>query len=187
MSLATRIQNPVVLVVMGVTGSGKTTVASILARDLHWSYQDGDSLHPLSNIEKMKAGRPLTDGDRAPWLEKVAEWVDQHLDAGSSGIITCSALKRSYRDVINRRGSGVVFVFLSAAKETIAARLSARRDHFMPPTLLESQVADLEEPSPDEPALRVDASAAPDVIAETVMAELDLHARRPGRGPGANA
>jgi len=174
---------PVVLVIMGVTGSGKTTVASILARDLGWPYIDGDSLHPAANVEKMRAGRPLTDADRAPWLEMVAQWIDQHLEAGSSGVITCSSLKRSYRDVINRRGSGVAFVFLSAAKKTIAARLSARRGHFMPPTLLDSQIADLEEPAPDEPALRVDANRAPETIAKTVIDELGLRALPPGRRP----
>ena len=166
--------HPVVLVVMGVTGSGKTTVGLILAGRLGWPFQEGDSLHPQSNIEKMTAGQPLTDGDRAPWLERIAGWVDERLDAGESGVITCSALKRSYRDIINRRGSGVMFVFLRASKSGVAARLVARHEHFMAPTLIDSQFADLEEPAPDEPAVIVDSSAPPGVVADDVIEALGV-------------
>src|ERR1700674_4193246 len=161
-SLSTPIAKPVVLVFMGVSGCGKTTVAAILAGRLGWRFEEGDAMHPQANIEKMEAGHPLTDADRAPWLEKVAGWVDERLDAGENGFITCSALKRSYRDVINRRGTGVVFVFLAGSRETIATRLAARHGHFMPSSLLDSQFADLEEPTPDEPEIRVDVGPAPD-------------------------
>jgi gluconokinase len=159
---------------MGVAGSGKTTVADILVSRLGWRFQEGDTLHPQSNIEKMRAGHPLTDGDRAEWLKRVAGWVDERLEKGQNGVITSSALKRSYRDVINRRGSGVVFVFLSGPKSTIARRLASRHGHFMPPNLLDSQFADLEEPGPDEPAIRVDISGSPDAIAQRIVAELGL-------------
>ena len=169
---------PVVLVLMGVSGSGKTTVARILARRLGWPFQEGDELHPEANIEKMKAGQPLTDGDRLLWLAAVADWVDRRLDAGENGIITCSALKRSYRDVINRRGSGVVFVFLSGTKTTIAPRVAARKAHFMPSSLLESQFADLEEPGPDEPHIRMDVGPPPEAIADAIVRGL-----RSERGP----
>ncbi len=163
-----------VLVLMGVSGSGKTTVATILAGRLGWPFEEGDALHPQSNLDKMKAGRPLTDDDRRPWLSKVAAWVDDRLDRGENGLMACSALKRSYRDVINRRGSGVVFVFLAGPKETIATRLAGRSGHFMPPSMLDSQLADLEEPTLDEPAIRVDVGPTPVVVAETILEELAL-------------
>jgi gluconokinase len=166
--------SPTVLVLMGVAGSGKTTVADILASRLGWQFEEGDALHPQSNIAKMRAGHPLTDADRAEWLKRVADWVDERLEKGQKGVITCSALKRSYRDLINRRGSGVVFVFLTGPKSTIAERLASRQGHFMPSNLLDSQFADLEEPGPDEPAMRVDISGPPAAIAQRIVAELGL-------------
>jgi carbohydrate kinase (thermoresistant glucokinase family) len=163
---------PVVLVFMGVSGSGKTAVAEILAARLGWPFQEGDALHSQANIDKMKAGQPLNDADRQGWLETIAQWIERRLDAGESGLITCSALKRSYRALMNRRGSGVLFVFLDGSKATIAPRLAARQAHFMPPSLLDSQFADLENPEPDEPHIRVDIDAPPDVIAERILHEL---------------
>jgi len=162
---------------MGVSGCGKTTVAAILASRLGWRFEEGDALHPQANIEKMAAGHPLTDADRWPWLAKVADWIDERLDAREDGIITCSALKRSYRDLINRGGSGLIFVFLAGSKETIAARLAARRDHFMHATLLDSQLADLEEPAADEPAIRVDIGPPAAEIAERIIEDLGLAER----------
>lgn len=159
---------------MGVAGSGKTTVAHILVSSLGWRYEEGDTLHPQSNVEKMRAGNPLTDSDRVEWLQRVADWVDGRLEKGQNGIITCSALKRSYRDVINRRRAGVVFVFLSGPRATIAERLASRRGHFMPPSLLDSQLDDLEEPGPDEPAIRVDVTGPPETVAQRILAELGL-------------
>ena len=150
-------------------------MATILARRLGWPFEEGDALHPQSNIEKMAAGHPLTDDDRRPWLAKIADWVGQRLDSGENGVITSSALKRSYREVINRRGSGVEFVFLAGSKETIAARLAARQGHFMPSRLLDSQFADLEEPGPDEPAIRVDIGSNPDALADVIIERLGLH------------
>jgi carbohydrate kinase (thermoresistant glucokinase family) len=165
---------PIVLVLMGVSGCGKTTVAEILAGRLGWPFAEGDSLHTRSNIEKMSEGNPLTDADRERWLVSVAEWVESRLDSGGSGVITCSALKRRYRDVINRRGSGVVFVLLTGGSETIAARLAARVGHFMPASLLDSQVADLEDPDPVEPHILVDIGPPPNEIAESILRELGL-------------
>lgn len=162
---------------MGVSGCGKTTVAAILAGRLGWPFEEGDALHPQANIEKMAAGHPLTDADRWPWLAKVAHWVDERLNAGENGLITCSALKRSYRDLINRRGSGLIFVFLAGSKETIAARLAARHGHFMHASLLDSQFADLEEPAADEPAIRVDIGPPAAEIAEQIMEDFGLAER----------
>ena len=172
--MATPLTKPMVLVLIGVTGSGKTTVAAILAGRLGWKFEEGDALHPRANIEKMGAGHPLTDADRWPWLERVADWIAERLDAGENGLITCSALKRSYRDFINRRGSGVQFVYLAGSEETIALRLVERRGHFMPPNLLNSQFADLEEPAPDEPAIRIDIGPSAAVIAEEITRDLRL-------------
>jgi len=162
---------------MGVSGCGKTTIAAILASRLGWPFEEGDALHPQANIEKMAAGHPLTDADRWPWLAKVADWIDERLDAGENGLITCSALKRSYRDLINRRGSGLIFVFLAGSKETIAARLAARHGHFMRASLLESQFADLEEPAADEPAIRVDIGPPAAEIVEQIMEDFGLAER----------
>ena len=177
-TLRVPVAQPVVLVFMGVSGCGKTTVASIVAGRLGWPFEEGDALHPQSNIDKMRSGHPLTDDDRWPWLDRVADWVEAQLDAGQNGLITCSALKRAYRDKINRRGWGVVFVFLSGSKELIAARLAARHGHFMPPGLLDSQFADLEEPGDDEPAVRVEIGPPPAVIADAVLDDLGLTNQR---------
>ena len=171
-----RIAPPVVLVLMGVSGSGKTTVARIIAERLRWPFEEGDALHPPANVAKMAAGHPLTDEDRAPWLAKVADWVDARLDAGESGVITCSALKRKYRELIDRRGERVEFVYLHGSRELIATRLATRQGHFMPSSLLDSQFATLEEPAADEPVIRVEIGAAPESDAADVLAALGLAA-----------
>ena len=161
---------------MGVSGCGKTTVAGILARDLAWPFEEGDALHPRSNIEKMAEGQPLTDEDRVRWLTAIADWVEKRLHSNENGLITCSALKRSYRDLINRRGSGVIFVFLSGSKPAIAQRLAARQAHFMPASLLDSQFADLQVPQPHEPHIRVAIGPPPGAIAQSIIRELGLMA-----------
>ncbi len=173
---AAPIAPPVVLVLMGVSGCGKTTVAQILAERLHWPFEEGDALHPPANVAKMAAGHPLDDADRAPWLARVADWVDARLDAGECGVITCSALKRAYRELIDRRGARVEFVYLHGSRELIASRLSGRHGHFMPSTLLDSQFATLEEPGSDEPAIRVEIGEPPEGIADVIMAALGLRA-----------
>jgi gluconokinase/shikimate kinase len=162
-----------VLVLMGVSGCGKSTVAGVLAGILGWDFEEGDDLHPPGNIAKMASGHPLDDADRWPWLERVAAWIRAHTDAGRPGIITCSALKRRYRDVL--RGNDVVFVYLHGTREQIAARLAARHGHFMPAALLDSQFADLEEPGPDEDAIRIEIGATPAEQARQIIADLDLH------------
>jgi len=169
-----RLALPVVLVLMGVSGSGKTTVAKLIADRLDWAFEEGDALHPPANVAKMAAGHPLDDDDRAPWLAKVADWVDARLDGGESGVITCSALKRKYRALIDRRGQGVEFVYLHGSRELIAERLATRQGHFMPSSLLASQFETLEEPAADEPVIRVEIGATPDAIADDVMAALGL-------------
>jgi gluconokinase len=148
---------PVVLVLMGVSGSGKSTIAALLAGRLGWDFEEGDDLHPPANVAKMHAGHPLDDEDRKPWLAKVAEWITEHTDAGRPGIITCSALKRSYRDIL--RGDHVVFVHVAGSQDAIAARLASRHGHYMPSSLLESQFATLEPPAPDERSITVDINA----------------------------
>ena len=165
---------PVVLVLMGVSGCGKTTIGQLLAQRLHWAYEEGDALHPAANVAKMKAGHPLDDADRAPWLAKVADWVDARLDAGACGVITCSALKRSYRALIARRGAGVEFVYLHGSRELIASRLQARHGHFMPSSLLDSQLATLEEPAADEPAIRIEIGPPATDLAAAIIDALGL-------------
>jgi gluconokinase len=160
---------PLVLVMMGVSGSGKTTVAALVAGRLGWAFDEGDSLHPQANVEKMAAGHPLDDADRAPWLARIAAWIAERLDAGECGVITCSALKRRYRELIGHRGQGVLFVFLDGTHDLIAQRLGARLGHFMPASLLDSQLETLEPPGPDEPAIRLDVGPPPPVIANTLI------------------
>ncbi len=171
-----RITLPVVLVLMGVSGSGKTTVAKLIADRLDWAFEEGDALHPPANVAKMAAGHPLDDDDRAPWLAKVADWIDARLAAGQSGVITCSALKHKYRALIDRRGEGVEFVYLHGSRELIAARLATRQGHFMPSSLLASQFETLEEPAAGERVVRVEIDDTPEAIAEAVLAALGLAA-----------
>lgn len=147
---------PPVLVIMGVSGSGKTTIADELAARLGWPFQEGDDLHPDANRAKMHAGIPLTDADRKPWLEAVAAWIDRQREIRQPGIITCSALKRAYRDVVIGDRSEVRLVYLRGGHDVIADRLSQRKGHFMPAALLQSQYDTLDPPAPDEEAITVD-------------------------------
>jgi len=168
---AAPVQQPV-LVIMGVSGSGKSTVAGILAGQLGWDLEEGDDLHPAENVAKMASGVPLTDEDRWPWLDTIASWIIEHTMAGIPGIITCSALKRIYRDRL--REKNVVFVHLSGSKEQIARRLTARMNHYMPATLLDSQIATLEPPGPDENTIVVDVGRTPAEEAAEVVRRLGL-------------
>jgi gluconokinase len=178
--------SPVVLVIMGVSGSGKSTVAALLSERLGWAFEEGDSLHPATNVTKMAAGIPLTDDDRWPWLAKVADWIDNRLDAGENGIITCSALKRSYRNVLNRRGSGVEFVYLAVGKAELEERVEHRPGHVMPASLLDSQLETLEPPTPSEPAIQVDAGVDAQLVVDRVLRQLGLHPK-PSEKPVAAA
>lgn len=182
MTQASNIQQPV-LVVMGVSGSGKSTVAGILAGQLGWDLEEGDDLHPPANVEKMHAGTPLTDDDRWPWLDRVADWIVEHTSAGVPGVITCSALKKIYRDRL--RGEHVLFVHLAGSRETLADRLNARMDHFMPTTLLDSQISTLEPPGPDEQVLTVDIGRRPAELAAEIITRLGLRPEPGSSGLGA--
>ncbi|QHC58378.1 gluconokinase [Rathayibacter sp. VKM Ac-2760] len=155
------------LVVMGVSGSGKSTVATLLAARLGWAFLEGDELHPPVNVAKMAEGVPLTDEDRAPWLAEIARRVDALAGAGDPVVVTCSALRRRYRDVLRR--DDLVFVHLAGSQELIAERLGARTGHFMPATLLDSQFEALEPLGADERHVTVDLGGAPeDEIAQIV-------------------
>jgi gluconokinase len=147
------------LVVMGVAGTGKSTVARLLAQHLNWEFQEGDDLHPPANVAKMSAGTPLTDEDRWPWLDAIAAWIEKKAQRGEPGILTCSALKRSYRDRL--RGPNVIFVFLNGPPELIEARMASRKHHYMPVSLLHSQLATLEPPTSDENVLEISLSGEP--------------------------
>jgi carbohydrate kinase (thermoresistant glucokinase family) len=163
---------PPVLVLMGVSGCGKSTVGGVLAGRLGWDMGEGDDLHPAANVAKMAAGHPLTDDDRGPWLAIVRGWIDEHVGAEQPGVITCSALKRAYRDVL--RNDHVVFVHLQGTREQLLARLATRHGHFMPASLLDSQLADLEPPGSDEQALQIDIGPSPSVQAATIVDKLAL-------------
>lgn len=163
-----------ILVVMGVSGVGKTVVARAVATRLGWAFQEGDALHPRINIRKMSAGEPLTDADRWPWLEAVSAWIDRQLDRRASGVITCSALKRAYRDMIMTGRPDVRIVYLKTSEPVIAARLADRSGHFMPPGLLHSQLETLEEPTTDERPIVADASLRVEVIVDMILAHVCL-------------
>ena len=160
------------VVVMGVSGSGKSTIASMLAQRLHWIYEDGDWFHPQSNIEKMHHGEPLNDEDRWPWLNAIAAWIDEERAKATPAIVTCSALKRSYRSIIIGDRPDVRLVFLQGGKELLVHRLKARHGHFMPPALLDSQFADLEPPGSDENPITVSVDATPDEIVTHIVEKL---------------
>jgi gluconokinase len=163
---------PPVLVLMGVSGCGKSTVAGRLAGRLGWDFEEGDDLHPAANVDRMASGHQLDDEDRWPWLAKVAEWIGGQTDAERPGIITCSALKKSYRDAL--RSECVVFVYLAGTREQIARRLAARHGHYMPASLLDSQFAALEPPTPDENSITVEVGSSPSVETDAIMSRLGL-------------
>ncbi|SRR5579883_1437884 len=173
----TREANPnvSVIVVMGVSGSGKSTIAAMLAHRLHWIYEDGDWFHPESNIEKMHRGEPLTDEDRWPWLHAIAAWIDRTRQAGEHGVVACSALKRAYRDILIGPRRDVRLVFLNGDKGLIARRIAAR-SHFMPPSLLDSQFATLQPPGPDERPIVVSIVPHPRDIVDGIVQKLDIAA-----------
>lgn len=161
------------VVVMGVSGAGKSTVGKLIAARLDCPFRDADSFHPPANIEKMSRGEPLTDQDRWPWLQAIADWIDQHRKAGTTAVVTCSALKRAYRDIVTARQSADVrVVYLKGDFALIEARLKARRGHFMPPELLKSQFDALEEPAPEEDAIVASIAGAPEDIADRIVRQI---------------
>ncbi len=165
---------PAVIVVMGVSGSGKTTIAALLAGLLHWQFADADSFHPPANVQKMHSGIPLTDEDRWPWLRAIAAWIDAQRSTARHGIVACSALKRSYRNILIDGRQDVALVYLKGEMELIAHRMASRHEHFMPLALLQSQFDTLEEPGPEEHPLVVSIDAAPHDIADSIVAALHL-------------
>lgn len=172
-ALAHTITKPVIAVVMGVSGSGKTTVAALLAAALGCQFQEGDDLHPAANVEKMHGGTPLTDADRLPWLRKIAEEIDGWRARGESGVLTCSALKRSYRDIIIGDRQDVTLVYLKGSHNLIRRRMAARHEHFMPVALLDSQFSTLQEPTPDEHPITVDVGSRPSEIVGEIVCRLE--------------
>jgi len=169
------------LVVMGVTGTGKSTVARALRERLGWPFAEGDDLHPPANVAKMTAGIPLEDADRWPWLDAIAAWTIAEAALGHSTILTCSALHRSYRDRLRLAAEGTFFVHLVASPDVLAGRLAARTGHFMPPSLLASQLEALEPLRADEPGTAVDAAAGVGQIVERVLEELGSATSDPSR------
>jgi carbohydrate kinase (thermoresistant glucokinase family) len=165
---------PMVLVLMGVSGSGKSTIGLRLSKMLGWPFRDADSFHPQANIDKMSKGLPLTDEDRQPWLAAIARWIDERLAAGECGIVSCSALKRSYRRVIVGDRPDVRLVYLKGDMALIGDRISRRKNHFMPPALLKTQFDALEEPQADEHALSVPIVLSPRRVVEAIVQELHL-------------
>jgi gluconokinase len=169
-----------IVVLMGVSGSGKTTVGRVLARELGWTFLDADDYHPAANVEKMRRGVPLDDADRRPWLQAVRQRLDAARGRGESVVLACSALKHAYQDYLQSHApASIRYVYLSGSEELIRQRLAGRKGHFMNPNLLHSQFEALE---PPEHAVRVDVTADPEAVAAQIRRQLDLegHARRVG-------
>ncbi|MFJ6002146.1 gluconokinase [Arthrobacter sp. NPDC092385] len=163
------------VVVMGISGSGKTTIATRLTERLGWVFAEADDFHPAANIAKMTAGTPLTDQDRWPWLESMRDWMTAQAQAGRSTVVTCSALKRSYRDLLTQAEGRVRFVHLLGDTDLILDRMKTRSGHFMPESLLPSQISTLEPLEPDEQGVRIENTGTPDQVTDLVIDQLDLH------------
>jgi carbohydrate kinase (thermoresistant glucokinase family) len=179
---------PAVVIIMGVSGSGKSTIGAMLAAHLYWRFEDGDWFHPTANVEKMHKGIPLTDDDRWPWLGAIAAWIDRTRRAGGHGVIACSALKRRYRDVLIGDRADVRLVYLKGDEALIARRMATRHEHFMPRSLLHSQFETLEEPGADENPITVSIAPQPRAIVDQIlsalqMAEKTLRAGQASRQP----
>jgi gluconokinase len=167
----------VIVIVSGVAGSGKTTVGTQLARRLGWRFADADGFHSAANVAKMRAGIPLTDEDRAPWLRAITSWMDDIEALGESGVITCSALKRRYRDELLSGHPAATMVFLEVSKEDLVQRLSHRAGHFFPEKLLDSQLAAFEPPAPDERVLTLLEDGGPAHLVDEIVTRLGLDPR----------
>jgi gluconokinase len=168
---------PAVLVLMGVSGCGKSTIGAALSQKLGWPYADADEFHPPANVAKMSAGEPLTDADRTPWLEAIAAHIDNVRARGEHAIVSCSALKRVYRDIIVGTREDVRLVLLDGTKDEIFARMYARKNHFMPASLLDSQFATLERPGADERPIVVSITQTPQEIAAGIVQALAVGAQ----------
>jgi gluconokinase len=170
---ASGIPGTATIVVMGVSGSGKSTVAATLVDRLGWEFAEGDDFHPAANVEKMRAGDSLDDNDRLPWLRTLAAWIGQHERAGRSVVVTCSGLKRSYRDLLRDGHPSVWFAHVTAAPELVRERIEHRTGHYMPASLLDSQLATLEPLADDEPGARISGAESPASVVDELLAALD--------------
>jgi gluconokinase len=167
-------ENAAVVIVMGVSGCGKSTIGALLAARLRWEFEDADWLHPPANVEKMHSGTPLNDEDRRPWLNAVAGWIDQCRNSDGHGVVACSALKRRYRDVLIGDRPNVGLVYLKGDEELIARRIATRHEHFMPRSLLHSQFEALEEPGPDENPIVISIEPRPSQIVEQILSAMNI-------------
>jgi gluconokinase len=165
---------PCALIVMGVSGAGKSTIGEKLAERLGWKFEDGDRFHPASNVAKMSAGQPLTDEDRWPWLRAIADEIERICEAAGHVVIASSALKRAYRDILVNGRPDVRIIYLDGSQELIASRLALRKDHFMPPGLLASQFRTLEPPDASENPVTVSIDGSVDAIVEDILRQLGL-------------
>ena len=163
---------PCALIVMGVAGSGKSTIAEAVASRLEWIYEDADRFHPASNVAKMSAGQPLTDDDRWPWLRAIAAEIGRVCQTGGHLVVACSALKRAYRDVLLGGRDDVRIVYLDGTRKLIAQRLTARKGHFMPPDLLDSQFATLQPPGLDEHPISIPIDTSVEAIVDAIVGQL---------------
>lgn len=163
------------IIVMGVSGSGKSTIGALLAERLGWPFADADGFHPPENVAKMAAGTPLTDADRWPWLDAIAAHIGAARQAGQPVVVACSALRRAYRDRLRAGHGDLLFLHLSGAPEVIAARQAARQGHFMPPSLMASQFATLEDTVAEPDAVTVSVKASPHEVVEAALAHLRQH------------
>ena len=171
------------LVVMGVSGSGKTTVAQLAAQRLGWPFTEGDAFHPAANVAKMHAGVPLDDADREPWLRALADWIGAREAAGENAVLTCSALKHAYRAELDRGHPSVLFVHVDVDEVLLRQRLAVRAGHYMPASLLDSQLAALERLTPDEPGWTVPGDGSPDQVVDEMLADLAQHRGRGSMAP----
>src|ERR1700704_5880708 len=165
---------PAVMIIMGVSGCGKSTVGALLARRLRWEFEDADWFHPPANVDKMHNGIPLTDEDRWPWLDAVAAWIDKMRRSGGHAVVACSALKRRYRDVLIGDRADVRLVYLKGEETLIARRIATRHEHFMPRSLLHTQFEALEEPEPDEAAIIAPIEPHPREIVARILSALNM-------------
>lgn len=173
---------PRIVVLAGVSGSGKSTVGAVLAAQLGWAFTDGDALHPAANIAKMATGAPLTDADRRPWLQAISDQMDDYLRAAQPAVIACSALKRGYRALLLARHPDARIVLLYPGRDALVARLQGRHGHFFPAALLDSQLAALELPQPGDGTLLLQATSGPDQLVRDIISDLHLAPATPAPG-----
>lgn len=172
---------PRIIIVMGVSGSGKSTIAGLLAERLGWDFVDGDAFHSPEHVARMRSGHALDDADRAPWLAAMAAWIGTRLETGKPGVLACSALKQAYRDALIQGRAGIRIVYLDGDRDLIAARIARRTGHFMPAALLDSQFATLEPPRPEEGALAVPIVGSAEAIVATILDRSGLRPDDPVR------